>query len=217
MESPFQKRTAAFLSAATLGLLVFWVAIQVKSKDGSLTDISALSRTLIAQRSTTPLNLPELIASDGRKFGAQKLRGHWSIIFFGFTKCPLVCPKTLGVLSAALKQLKGGAKPQRIQAIFVSVDPAHDTPQHIRDYLQHFDHHIIGLTGNRIDIDRFTREIGAGYKRNGSSIDHSTSLFVVDPTGHLCGLMLHPSQPSVVVSDFEKLRHDLDRDFISAQ
>ncbi len=90
--------------------------------------------------------------------------------------------------------------------LFVSIDPAHDAPQRVSSYLAHFDKHILGLTGGSDDIGRFSREVGAGYQPAGSSIDHSTSLFVVDPNGRLAGVLLRPRRPAQIISDLAKLR-----------
>jgi protein SCO1/2 len=128
------------------------------------------------------------------------------VIFFGFTACPMVCPKTLAVLTAFARDTGSGVSSGTMQPVFVSVDPEHDTPARLRSYLAHFDTHIIGLTGSRDAVDRLSREIGAGSQSVGSGIDHSTSLFVLDPKGRLAGILLRPNDPVRIVADMTALR-----------
>jgi len=172
--------------------------------------IAALSRTYIALSASTPLEFPPLVTADGSSLAPKQLQGHWSLIFFGFTACPLVCPTTLAVLTAAAHDAGSGIAAGTTKPLFVSVDPEHDTPERMCAYLKHFDRHILGVTGTRDSVGSFAREIGAGYLPIGSALDHSTSLFVVDPQGRLAGVLLHPSKPSIVVADLQKLRRVYD-------
>jgi protein SCO1/2 len=168
--------------------------------------MTALSQTYISMRAEAPLQVPPLTVSNGSLFGRERLEGHWSVFFFGFTACPLVCPKTLSVLSAVARDPESGVIGGSMLPIFVSVDPEHDTPQRVGSYLSHFDSHIVGLTGSSDNIAHFANEIGAGYQPVESSIDHSTSLFVVDPQGRLAGVLLRPNRPSQIINDLTKLR-----------
>jgi protein SCO1 len=152
------------------------------------------------------LNVPPLFTAGGRLFAPDELQGHWSVIFFGFTACPLVCPKTLSVLAALARNPASGISSGIVAPLFVSVDPERDTPLRMAAYLKHFDSHIAGLTGSSASIARFSSEVGAGYQPAGSSIDHSTSLFVIDPKGRLAGILLRPNDPARIVADLAALR-----------
>jgi protein SCO1/2 len=169
--------------------------------------LSALSQTYIALHPGAPLDVPPLFTTDGRLFTPGELQGHWSVIFFGFTACPLVCPKTLSLLTAISRNPASGISSGIVEPLFVSVDPEHDTPMRMAAYLKHFDRHIAGLTGSSASIARFSSEVGAGYQPAGSSIDHSTSLFVIDPKGRLAGILLRPNDPVRIVADLTALRY----------
>src|SRR6185436_14460373 len=119
----------------------------------------------------------------GRMAQAEEFEGRWSLVFFGFTSCPQVCPRTLSVLAAVARDPESGVGAGAMQIVFVSVDPERDTPRRVRNYLDGFDLRIIGLTGAQNAVERFEREVGAGHSRVGSGIDHSTSLFLLDPYG----------------------------------
>ncbi|MGH8241398.1 MAG: SCO family protein, partial [Steroidobacteraceae bacterium] len=85
------------------------------------------------------------------------------------------------------------------------VDPERDTPERLRSYLAAFDGRIVGLTGGRVAVDSFSEQVGAGYRPLAAGIDHSTSLFVVDPQRRLAGILLRPSDPRRVVADLQRL------------
>jgi protein SCO1 len=194
---------------ASLATAALFVILAITSKPAVKTpsrSMAALSQTYIALNAGAPLRVPPLVSADGGSYGAKQLQGHWSVIFFGFTACALVCPKTLSVLTAVARDPASGISSGATQAAFVSVDPENDTPQRLSNYLKHFDSRIVGLTGSREAIGNFSREIGAGYQPVGSAIDHSTSLFVVDPQGRLAGILLRPNKPAVIVADLATLR-----------
>jgi protein SCO1/2 len=113
----------------------------------------------------------------------------------------------LAILTAVARDPESGVSSGSTQLVFVSIDPERDTPERIRNYLSHFDRRILGLTGSRDAIGRFSREIGAGSTPVDASIDHSTSLFVLDPKGREAGVLLRPSAASRIIADLTILRH----------
>jgi protein SCO1/2 len=201
------RKLSALLLAVASAILFITVARKghLPAKDSGHA-MAAISQTYISLQTRTSLKVPTMTDANGEAFAAKRLQGHWSIFFFGFTACPLVCPKTLSILSAIAHNPKSGISSGTTLPVFVSVDPERDSPQRIHSYLSHFDSHIVGLTGTSSDVARFSEAMGAGYQPAGSSIDHSTSLFVIDPKGRLAGVLLHPSQPSQIVADLGKLR-----------
>jgi protein SCO1/2 len=201
-----RKPGAILLAVGCTGLLIGLAVIgkrPAKVRDNPLVQ---LTQTYIAVDAGAPVRVPRLITSEGDVLAPERLQGYWSVIFFGFTACPGICPKTLAALAAVARDPESGMSSGTTQPVFVSVDPEHDTPKRIRSYLQHFGGQILGLTGSRDSIDRFRGEIGAGSQPVGSSIDHSTSLFVLDPKGRLAGILLRPNDPARIVADLTILR-----------
>lgn len=197
---------AVLLLAGCTGLLIVLALLGKRPAKGRDNRLATLTQTYIAVDARVPVHVPRLITSAGDVLAPERLQGHWSVIFFGFTTCSLVCPKTLALLSAVARDPESGVSSGTTQPVFVSIDPERDTPKRIRSYLQRFGGHILGLSGSRDAIDRFRREIGAGSQSAGSAIDHSTSLFVLDPKGRLAGILLRPSDPARVVADLTILR-----------
>jgi protein SCO1/2 len=193
------------LGAVTaLGLIGYWAHVALTGHEAHA-GLAALDQTVLQVAPADPLALPTLVASDGRPFAAGGLRGRWSVVFFGFTACPHVCPTTLQTLAAVARDPASGVASGRTQVVFVSVDPR-DTPEVIRAYVGNFDARIVGLGGREDAVARFAAAAGAGFAAAGGGIDHSTSLFVVDPEGRLAAVILRPSQARRVVSDLRSLR-----------
>ncbi len=168
--------------------------------------LARLNQTVLPSEPRVTLRLPSLTTADGGSFGPERLHGRWTLAFFGYTACPDVCPNTLMVLSRVAQQAASGVADGRTQLLFVSIQPEGDTPPRLKSYLTNFDAAIVGLTGNRDSVARFARAVGASADSSTSGIDHSTSLFVIDPDGKLAGVLLRPSTPEAVIEGLNTLR-----------
>lgn len=129
-----------------------------------------------------------LTNQDGKRVTDQDFRGKYMLIFFGFTYCPDVCPSELQVMSAALDQL--GPEADRIQLIFITIDPARDTPEAMKIYVSNFHPRMVGLTGSAEDIAAVAKAYRVYYaKAKGAEnspdylMDHSIILYLMGPDG----------------------------------
>jgi protein SCO1/2 len=134
-----------------------------------------------------------LIDQTGRTVSMAEYRGKPSLIFFGFTSCPSICPTTLSEVAGRMADL--GDSAERMNFIFVSVDPERDTPEILRDYLGSFDKRIIGLTGRQADIGALAGAIGAQFQKvpqegGGYTVDHSVQAFLLDRDGRRTGILV---------------------------
>ncbi len=153
-----------------------------------------------------PPVLEEFTLADhrGRPFGLQQLRGRWSLVSFGYTYCPDICPLLLGYLREIQSRMTGFDDP--LQTVFVSVDPARDTTERLAEYVAFFGPDIIGATGAKDDVDDITRTFGVIYffdepQGNGSYlVSHSGSLFLTDPAGRLVGVFTAPHDVGDIVT-----------------
>jgi protein SCO1/2 len=151
-----------------------------------------------------------LIDNRGHSFGAQNLRGHWSLMFFGYTNCPDYCPATLTTLAALEKQLRA-ANSVAPQVIFVSVDAKRDTPALLNEFVPNFDPAFIGLTAaSQPAIEAFAKKWGVAVNietaANGNYIvDHSTLIFVIDPAGKLAAILSGPFTLDALRGDFRRI------------
>lgn len=140
-----------------------------------------------AQAQPTAIGGPfRLTDQDGKPFGSDQLAGRPFALFFGFTHCPDVCPTTLFQLSEDLKSL--GLEGERLQAVFVSVDPERDRPEDLAVYLQSFDPRVKGLTGTPAEVDAAAKAYKAFYKKvpltgEGYTIEHTAVVYLMDAKG----------------------------------
>jgi cytochrome oxidase Cu insertion factor (SCO1/SenC/PrrC family) len=125
---------------------------------------------------------------NGKRVTDQDFRGKYMLIFFGFTYCPDVCPSELQVMSAALDEL--GPKADRVQPIFITIDPARDTPEAMKLYVANFHPRLVGLTGSPEDVAQVAKAYRVYYARAKGSenqpdylMDHSTILYLMGPDG----------------------------------
>jgi protein SCO1 len=148
-----------------------------------------------------------LVDQDGRAVDQRVLNGKWSIVFFGYTFCPDFCPTTLATLGQTMRAL--GPKARDVQVVFITVDPARDTPQQLKTYLSApaFPRNIIGLTGTPAEIAQAAKAYVVYYKKDGAgpnyTVDHSTALYLMDPAGRFHGVIadgLTPQEEAQQVS-----------------
>jgi protein SCO1 len=128
------------------------------------------------------------------------LRGKVVLIYFGYTWCPDVCPTNLAIISKALEALPAEAL-ERVQVLFVSVDPERDSTARLREYAGYFHPRILGLTGSPEEIRRVADQYGAAYRRAepdqtlGYLVDHSAFTYLVAPDGRLVETLEHATPP----------------------
>jgi len=191
---------------AGVSAVVVLSASRTSPEPGARRRLAALEQTSLTVTGGEPLSVPALVDADGAVFTPERLQGRWSLVFFGYTSCTDVCPMTLQALSVAARDPRTGIATGASQIVFVSLDPERDTPPRMKSYLQRFDAPIVGLTGRRDALDRFRNDVGAGFRSRASGIDHSTSLFVLDPHGRLARVLLRPTDPARIVADLDAVR-----------
>jgi protein SCO1/2 len=151
-----------------------------------------------------------LVDQDNRPFGADRLHGGWSFLFFGFTSCPDVCPVTMTALAQTRKLLADLPEPSRPQVVMISVDPQRDTPDRLATYLKAFDPAFVGATGTKPAIDELAQRMGvlaATRPLDGDNytVDHTTSLFLVGPDGTVRALFSAPHVPEKIADDYRRI------------
>ena len=133
-----------------------------------------------------------LSAGDGRQITERSFRGRWKLVFFGFTTCPDVCSTVMSSVGTALSEL--GSKAELLQPLFITLDPARDTSQRLREYLSTFSPRIVGLRGD----EAATREAAASYRvffetrslgEDSYTFDHSAFLYLMRPNGSFARLL----------------------------
>jgi protein SCO1 len=149
----------------------------------------------------------QLVDQSGQPVTDKSLKGKPTIIFFGFTHCPDVCPTALFEMSEILRAMGNDAK--RVNAFFVSVDPERDTPQIMKDYLSSFDPNLKGLTGS----PEATAEIVSGYRvyakkvplKDGDyTMDHTALIYLMDRDGRFVAPFNIKRKPEEAAADLRR-------------
>lgn len=147
----------------------------------------------------------ELMDTDGHRRTVASFAGSVLVVYFGFLSCPDQCPTTMLKLARVVKEL--GPTRRAVRVLFITLDPEHDSPQALKEYVRAFDQGFLGLTGSSAAVDRaaaafFVQHARVPLPGGGVTIDHSTGLFLIDPAGRLRAV-------GSTQSSIEDLVHDL--------
>jgi protein SCO1 len=136
---------------------------------------------------TVPTGGPfSLMTSEGTAVTEESFRGHWLLIYFGYTYCPDVCPTALSEISTAMEKL--GPLADKVQPIFITIDPQRDTMGVLAEYVRTFDRRLVGLTGSTDQITAVARLFHVMFEREDKPdgnylFDHSSWIYVMDREG----------------------------------
>jgi protein SCO1/2 len=161
-----------------------------------------------------PVEIAPFLLTDhrGQAFTEETLKGRWTLLFFGYTSCPDVCPATLAVITQASRLLGDPSSRMHPRVVFVSVDPERDTPQRLAEYVAYFSPDFIGATGSEAQLQALTRPLGIAYLRSsvgapggGYLVDHSATILLLDPQGRLRALTSPPHDAAAIARDFQRI------------
>jgi protein SCO1/2 len=151
---------------------------------------------------------------DNRLINDENFQGKWNFVFFGYVSCPDICPASLQVLNTVYQLARDEVSedPVDFQVMFVSVDPTRDSAKILGDYVGYFNNKFIAATADKSQIDKLTRQFGAGYLIEAESttgqynVAHASAIFLVDPRGRLVASFSQPHYPSTIMSQFKKIK-----------
>ncbi len=145
----------------------------------------------------------------GHTVTERDLRGHFALIYFGYTFCPDVCPTTLNDMAAALDKL--GADAAKVQPVFISIDPQRDTPKLVHDYVAAFSPRLIGLTGTPEQVAAVARAYRVYYAQHRTgpgpldyTMDHSSLLYLMGPDGAFVAPIRADEPPEAMAADIKR-------------
>ena len=168
-----------------------------------------LSRKNAPEKLSDIINKVNLIDHNGQPFKSATLKNKPSLLFFGFTNCPEICPTTLADLSEITKKIT--LNDDSINIIFVTLDPKRDNKEHLKDYIEYFDGNIIGVTGNKIEIKEFADNWGVFYEtikttNNNYTLNHTATVFMIDALGNFRGTISWDENESFIIQKINNLR-----------
>jgi len=138
----------------------------------------------------------ELLDHKGKSFSRAQLLGRWTLVFFGFTHCPDICPTTMVEL-ADLKSQLANTEAEATQVVMVSVDPARDTPERLSEYVPYFHPEFLGVTGDFTAILSFAQRLNAPFRKLSEpdgdyQMEHTANVVLMNPRGDYHGFFRAP-------------------------
>ncbi|HSC14095.1 MAG TPA: SCO family protein [Gammaproteobacteria bacterium] len=174
------------------------------------------------QRGAAPQNATELpqampladvrfVDQAGRETHLSDLKGDFTLLFFGFTNCPDVCPLTLAMLAQARADIASRAPRLTPRVLFVSVDPNRDTPERIAAYLNGFDPEFLGVTAPDAELEPLLKKLGVAVEKHehggaNYNVVHNSAVYVLDQNAEWIAVSTGPHDPKVVASDYLRIR-----------
>ena len=146
-----------------------------------------------------PWPAPEINLTDhnGKPFTMSAQHGKVVLLYFGYVNCPDECPLTMAHLKLARESL--GDRANDVQVAMVSTDPVRDTPQALKDFMEHFDPSFLGLTGAPSELQKAWKDYGVTVEEGGET--HSVFLYVIDPAGNVRETYLPDAEPKDIAAD----------------
>ena len=202
----------ALVALAVVGLVAAGLGVAYWAPEPAYTDEELRAFGYTGYPAPRPIPAFELVDAGGGAFTPERLRGRWSLLFFGYANCPDICPVTMSVLGSAARRLEEDGK-AGFQGVLVSVDPARDTPQALARYVAAFSAGFVGVTGEVADIRAFASSLHAGFAKVpvadstlGYLMDHSSQLAVVAPDGRHEGFVRGPFDAAAIAALVEALQ-----------
>ncbi|MCU7811043.1 MAG: SCO family protein [Candidatus Thiodiazotropha sp. (ex Notomyrtea botanica)] len=177
--------------------------------------IETKGATLLPQ--LRPLAAFSLNDHQGKTFDNSRLLGRWTLLSFGYTHCPDICPSTLAMLAEINLNLQQTERKFPYQIGFVSVDPERDTTERLAEYVTYFDPSFLGIRGDDAALQTVTKPLGILYRKveteksaMGYVMDHSASIILVDPQGRYHALFSPPHDPAIMADDLLTITRQVD-------
>lgn len=217
-QSLFSSRLQRFSFLLTVGIVflglgyVLAIFTQERSQptDPFFNSLDAHTQLLLQAQLLTPFALIDHHQQTVTLFSFNK---KWTFLYFGYTHCHSDCPQTLQILKQVYDQIETAEEVENTQVFFITVDPQRDTVEQLANYVPYFSRHFLGLTGESNHLTKLTQSLGVTYQQithqghqNDDVIDHTTSIFLIDPLGRLRARFLPPHITDIMVSDFRKIR-----------
>ena len=156
----------------------------------------------------------DLVDHRGKPFQYENLKKKWSLVFFGYSSCPDICPTTVYKLAEIYKLLdQDTALSQPPQVVFISIDPERDTPETLKKYLASFNPEFIGVTGSLDEIKKITSKLSVYFQKVGDNdgenylyeMNHTAGIFLTNPDGKLVASFKPTANPEELSLDIKKI------------
>jgi len=189
-------QTTVFILVALIALVIGLTVYRVLDREPQVDPTRMLDAGIILLPQSRTVPALSLTNQDGESVQVDELKGKWTLLFFGYTFCPDICPATLAELRQVRSELPETVR-ERMQPVLVSVDPHRDTPEQLKQYLGFFGEGFTGLTGPLDEIQTLANGVGIPFipgdtSRENYTVDHSGNLVIIGPDGRQRGFIRAP-------------------------
>jgi protein SCO1 len=202
-------RTVTSLGIAVILFLLCWYFISPQFGHKSPLTLAAT----VIKPNTQPLSGFKLISTTGQDFTQQSLKGQWTLMFFGYSTCPNICPATLGIVKEIWNKFLPEKNPPA-KFVFVSINPMQDSPAELQKFVSNFHPYFIGVTGDIHEIEILKKQLGI-YAHNVETnpgdangrliMDHTAALMLIDSQAKLRAIFTPPLDPDLIAQDLSML------------
>lgn len=198
------KRTSIYLITFILIclaiLFVLWSYIAPKFKYQP-----PVTKVASALKPTKPLNSFHLVDVNGKEFTEKSLRGHWTLIFFGYTRCPDICPKTLGIVRDSWNLFTTSHTPIPVRFVFADISRTPIANDELKAFLENYHQDFMGVIGTPDQMHRLSDQLGIYAQQTPDKIDHTAALMLIDPQGRLNAIFTPPFSALDIMHDLTVL------------
>lgn len=217
MSQKTQKRGISFFGVILCGVLSCLLGVYFANKfdpENSKPAKPAYDYVGTVLKTPRELSAFTLQGSDGKPFDNARLKGKWTLAFFGFTNCAMMCPTAMQELAKTYQMLEQDKVKTLPQVLMVSVDPERDTIEKVQDYVTKFNKNFVGAVGTSHSVRALSLEMGVAYEKvadrqKGSEqsydIQHSGAVIVINPQGQIQAFFNWPHKPKDMASDYAQL------------
>jgi protein SCO1/2 len=204
-----RTQKTVFILVAVVALVLGLTVNKVLTSKGQADPTALLDAGIVLLPQSRTLPELSLIDQNGQTFAVDQLKDKWSLLFFGYTFCPDICPATL----ADLRQLRSKLPEEtraNLRVVLVSVDPQRDTPEQLKKYLNYFDADFVGLTGEEKNIQKLANAVSIPYipadtSEENYTVNHSGNLVILGPDGTQRGFIRAPLNNEKLVQQLPAL------------
>ncbi|WP_105102650.1 SCO family protein [Microbulbifer pacificus] len=208
-----EQKRGIFITVAVMVLFMLAVLAGFLHKMGQprvITDAELRANGAIKLERPRILDDFELLADSGNVFNTAQMTGRWTLVFFGFTHCPDVCPTTLATLNSFYQTLDEETR-RDTDVLLVSVDPERDQPQQLHEYVRYFNPDFAGVTGEFLNLKRFANQLNVPFNKvplesGGYTVDHGSQVVLINPRGHYHGFFKAPLDPAKMKLTYRSMR-----------
>lgn len=210
-----KSKFSIFVIAASAMSAGIWLSSIQQEKMTEARKVNSLIQGNIL-KPARKINVPALIKDNGETFTQDDITGHWSLLFFGYTHCPDICPLTMSIVARA-KKAADEEHHLFPDVFFISVDPDRDKPEMLGKYIRYFDKDFTGVTGKQDLIKALTLQMSVVFMKipaagqadeiseNDYLVDHSSALLLLNPEGKLTAFLNAPHDPGTILKDIQKV------------